>query len=150
MVENEVIIGTDLGVWYSKNFNESSPNWTQSYNGMSNVMVTDLDMRDDYKVFAATYGRGVFSSNFESDTPQLSLEDPVPSSLNIKQAESGTFTMKYKVTGGYDGVTKFTISGGPTGATYTFTPANNSNINSDGEVSIKVDIPSDAEVKKNR
>jgi len=147
LVENEVIIGTDLGVWYSKNFNESSPNWSQSYNGMSNVMVTDLDMRDDYKVFAATYGRGVFSSNFETDTPQLSLEDPVPSSLNIKQAESGTFTMKYKVTGGYDGVTEFTITGGPVGATYTFTPANNSNINSDGEVSIKVDIPSDAEVK---
>ena len=147
IVEKEVIIGTDLGVWYTKNFNESSPNWSQSYNGMSNVMVTDLDMRDDYKVFAATYGRGVFSSNFEADTPKLFLEDPIPSSLSIKQAESGTFSMKYKVTGGYNSLTKFTISGGPTGASYTYTPANNSTISSNGEVSIKIDIPSDAEVK---
>ena len=58
----EVIVGTDLGVWYTKNFNDESPKWDSAFNGMSNVRVTDLDMRDDYKVFAATYGRGVFSS----------------------------------------------------------------------------------------
>ena len=62
IVGNEVIVGTDLGVWYTKNFKDSSPNWSQGFNGMSNVRVTDMDMRDDYKVFAATYGRGVFSS----------------------------------------------------------------------------------------
>ena len=34
---------------------------------MSDVRVTDLDLRlgDDYKVFAATYGLGIFSGNFE-------------------------------------------------------------------------------------
>lgn len=64
----EVIIGTDLGVWYSNNFDTATPTWSQSYNGMSNVKVTDLDMRNDNMVYAATYGRGVFSGMFTSTT----------------------------------------------------------------------------------
>ena len=63
---NEVIIGTELGVWYSNNFNTASPTWNQSYNGMSNVKVVDLDLRNDNTVFAATYGRGIFSGMFTS------------------------------------------------------------------------------------
>ena len=61
---NEVIIGTNLGVWITKNFDTTSPTWTQSYNGMSYVPVLDLDLRDDNTVFAATYGRGIFSGSF--------------------------------------------------------------------------------------
>ncbi len=64
---NEVIIGTDLGVWKTNNFSSASPNWSQSSNGMSNVIVLDLDLRDDNTVFAATYGRGIFSGKFVSD-----------------------------------------------------------------------------------
>jgi hypothetical protein len=60
----EVIIGTELGVWYTNNFNTASPIWRQSYNGMRNVKVTDLDLRNDNTVFAATYGRGIFSGAF--------------------------------------------------------------------------------------
>lgn len=69
----EVIIGTELGVWYSNNFNTATPTWNQSYNGMSNVKVTDLDLRNDNMVYAATYGRGIFSGLFTSAT--LSAED---------------------------------------------------------------------------
>ena len=65
---NEVIIGTELGVWFTNSFNTSSPTWYQSYNGMSNVKVTDLDVRNDNVVYAATYGRGVFSGAFTSTT----------------------------------------------------------------------------------
>lgn len=64
----EVIVGTELGVWYSNNFDTASPTWNQSYNGMSNVKVTDLDMRNDNMVYAATYGRGIFSGLFTSTT----------------------------------------------------------------------------------
>ena len=78
----EVIIGTELGVWYCNNFNSATPNWIQSYNGMSNVKVTDLDMRNDYTVYAATYGRGVFFSGLFTNTT-LSGVDFVNSS-NIK------------------------------------------------------------------
>ena len=38
IVPSEVIIGTDLGVWYTKNFKDSSPNWSQGFNGMSDVL----------------------------------------------------------------------------------------------------------------
>ncbi|AUC82660.1 thrombospondin type 3 repeat-containing protein [Lacinutrix sp. Bg11-31] len=64
---DEVIIGTELGVWYTNNFSAASPNWNQAFNGMSNVKVLDLDLRDDNMVFAATYGRGVFSGEFKID-----------------------------------------------------------------------------------
>ncbi|WP_284698684.1 PA domain-containing protein [Flavobacterium lacisediminis] len=69
----EVIIGTELGVWYSSNFDSATPTWNQSYNGMSNVKVMDLDLRNDNTVFAATYGRGIFSGAFTATT--LSAED---------------------------------------------------------------------------
>jgi hypothetical protein len=64
----EVIIGTELGVWYSNNFDSATPIWNQAYNGMSNVKVVDLDLRNDNTVFAATYGRGLFSGLFTNAT----------------------------------------------------------------------------------
>jgi len=70
---NEVIIGTELGVWFTNSFDTTSPVWNQSFNGMSNVKVTDLDLRDDNAVYAATYGRGVFSGIFTAAT--LANED---------------------------------------------------------------------------
>ena len=71
----EVIIGTELGVWFSNNFDTANPTWNQSYNGMSNVKVMDLDLRNDNTVFAATYGRGIFSGLFTSTT--LSSDDNI-------------------------------------------------------------------------
>lgn len=69
----QVIIGTELGVWFTENFSSSSPNWRQAYNGMSNVKVLDLDLRNDNMVFAATHGRGIFSGMFTPDF--LSVEE---------------------------------------------------------------------------
>jgi hypothetical protein len=89
----EVIVGSDLGVWYTNNFNSTTPTWYQSYNGMRNVKVTDLDLRNDNVVFAATYGRGVFSGTFtntvlNNDTftnnKNVSIyPNPVKDNLNI-------------------------------------------------------------------
>ena len=89
----EVIIGTELGVWYTNNFNAVSPIWSQSYNGMRNVKVTDLDLRNDNVVFAATYGRGIFSAPFTNavlknesfiNDNQISIfPNPVKDKLNI-------------------------------------------------------------------
>lgn len=70
---NEVIIGTELGVWFTSTFDTASPVWYQSFNGMSNVKVTDLDLRNDNAVYASTYGRGVFSGVF--DTRTLAVDD---------------------------------------------------------------------------
>ena len=40
---NEAILATQLGVWSTENFNDASPTWVQSYNGMSDVSVTAFD-----------------------------------------------------------------------------------------------------------
>ncbi|WP_066223437.1 PA domain-containing protein [Formosa haliotis] len=72
---DEVVVGTELGVWYTANFSSNSPTWKSAFNGMSNVKVLDLDMRDNNTIYAATYGRGVFSGKFTSAS--LSVEDNV-------------------------------------------------------------------------
>ena len=62
---NEVIIGTDLGVWATYDFSVAFPIWSQSQNGMKDVPVTSFDLRTvDNTVLASTYGRGVFSGAF--------------------------------------------------------------------------------------
>lgn len=65
----EVIIGTELGVWSSQTFLSDRPAWNQAYNGMSDVKVTDLDLKKGNNVvFAASYGRGIYSGQFTLGT----------------------------------------------------------------------------------
>lgn len=62
----EVIIGTYLGVWKTSNWSSTTPTWTQSNNGMSDVKVMSFDFRSvDNTILVATYGRGVFTGTFD-------------------------------------------------------------------------------------
>jgi hypothetical protein len=79
----QVLIGTELGTWWTDDFTESNPNWYTSYHGMGPVKITDLEMRDDYKVYAATYGRGIFSGQFTSDDGTVGIDDNFISSTSI-------------------------------------------------------------------
>lgn len=91
----ELMIGTDLGVWYANTFNpagtaDQALNWQQSYNGMSNVSVTDLDLQANlpasptsYKVYAATYGRGVFSGPLTNTVLSVDENDLIAKSINV-------------------------------------------------------------------
>ena len=79
----EVIIGTELGVWYTNNFSNSNPTWLTSYNGMSNVKVLDLDVRDDNVVLAATHGRGVFSGQFKAESLEVTKEKFLTSDIKL-------------------------------------------------------------------
>ena len=87
----EAVIGTELGVWRTSNFTAGSPTWTQSWNGMSDVAVFDMDFRgdsaDNNRVVAASYGRGVYSGSFGSNT-----NPPVTVTDSITLAEAGTTT----------------------------------------------------------
>ncbi|WP_299833676.1 PA domain-containing protein [uncultured Tenacibaculum sp.] len=108
----EVIIGTDLGVWKTSNFSASSPTWTRSDNGMSNVPVLDLDLRDDNVVFAATYGRGVFSGAFTAATASV---DEVLQGEKIftvyPTVSNGEFTVFAKRENGKTNINIFNLSG---------------------------------------
>lgn len=60
---NEVIIGTEAGLWATSNFLSSSPTWAQYSTGIGNVRVTSLDYRPATRtVLVSTYGRGAWTS----------------------------------------------------------------------------------------
>ncbi len=71
----QVLIGTELGTWWTQNFSNASPTWYRGTNGMNSVKVTDLELRDDNMVFASTYGRGVFSGQFTVDDGTVGFDD---------------------------------------------------------------------------
>ncbi|WP_206482255.1 T9SS type A sorting domain-containing protein [Nonlabens ponticola] len=65
LVENEVIIGTEMGIYVTTDFDSDSPTWTLTVNGMSTVKVLDLDLREaDNTILATTHGRGLFTGQF--------------------------------------------------------------------------------------
>ena len=89
--EDEVIIGTELGVWKTNNFTNPSPNWTVAEEGMSDVAVHDMVFRGssatNNRVVAATYGRGIYVGSFSANT-----NAPVTNTDSITLLEGGTAT----------------------------------------------------------
>ncbi|MGJ8683732.1 MAG: T9SS type A sorting domain-containing protein [Nonlabens sp.] len=67
LLTEEVIIGTEEGIYVTGNFNSASPTWTQTNNGMTSVKVVDLDLRSsDNTILATTHGRGMFTGLFNT------------------------------------------------------------------------------------
>ncbi|MCR9152995.1 MAG: T9SS type A sorting domain-containing protein [Bacteroidetes bacterium] len=63
--ENNVILATEIGVWESRNFLDSMPNWSPANTGLAHVRVDMLQLREsDYTIMAATHGRGVYTAQF--------------------------------------------------------------------------------------
>lgn len=108
----EVIIGTDLGVWTTSDITASSPKWVQAYNGMSNVPVLDMDLRDDNTVFAATYGRGVFSGKFTAES--ASVKDVI-ADVDVftvyPTVSNGSFTVFAKADAGKSTIKMYNVRG---------------------------------------
>lgn len=60
----ELVLATELGIYATKNLSATSPIWTQVNNGFANVRTDMLQLRNsDFTLVAATYGRGLFTSN---------------------------------------------------------------------------------------
>lgn len=60
---DQAVIATELGVWSTDNLNGSSTVWGASNNGLANVRVDMLQVRQSDKLLvAATHGRGLFYS----------------------------------------------------------------------------------------
>ncbi len=113
---NEVIVGTNMGIWKTSNFNSEFPTWTQSINGMSSVRVTDLEIRtEDNTVLAATYGRGLFTGKFTSDASTNEKGNELVDKVTF--TNSGTvssvleFTLKDLIQGEFFIVQMFDTSG---------------------------------------
>lgn len=79
--KNEVIVGTELGIWGTTNFLSAIPTWAQYSNGIGNVRITNLDYRPSTKtVLAATYGRGIYTTT--NTTTDLAVSDNVVADIS--------------------------------------------------------------------
>ena len=110
---DEVIIGTQLGVWRTSNFKDAAPKWTQSFDGMSNVKVTSFSLRTaDNTVMASTYGRGMFTGQFATGVASV---DEVANDSKVftmyPTVSDGNFTVFAKNTLGKTKLQLFNING---------------------------------------
>ena len=76
------IVATELGVWFSEDLTIENPIWQPAVEGMANVRVDMLRMREsDLKVLAATHGRGLYTTNF--DLAPLAIDEKENSSALV-------------------------------------------------------------------
>lgn len=60
----EVLLATEVGIWSTSDITASPVNWVSSVSGLAKVRTNMLQYRSsDHEVLAATYGRGLFTSN---------------------------------------------------------------------------------------
>ena len=72
----------------------------------------DLDVRDDNMVFAATYGRGVFSGMFTATSFSVNEEDVFANTIKLFPTVSkGQFTLTSSKTIGSTQINIFSITG---------------------------------------
>ena len=95
LLPEEVIIGTELGVWRTSDFTANNVEWVQSYNGMSDVLVVDLDLRtSDNTILATTHGRGFFTSQFTSEALSVNNYNNIQDLFSISPTLSdGNFNL---------------------------------------------------------
>ncbi|REE83713.1 putative secreted protein (Por secretion system target) [Lutibacter oceani] len=120
LLSNEVIVGTELGVWASSNFNDTSPTWTSSYNGMRDVKVVDLDLRiSDNNILATTFGRGVFTGKFSATDFTITTSNTTVTTCN----NTAVFNFDFNTSPSYNTVTTFSTSGEPGSVSINFSPS---------------------------
>lgn len=65
--KNTVYLGTTLGVYF---LNDDNSNWQTFDNKLPNVQIRDLEINEEEsKLYAATFGRGIFSSDIPKVLP---------------------------------------------------------------------------------
>ncbi|MBV8328068.1 T9SS type A sorting domain-containing protein [Chryseobacterium sp.] len=78
---NEVLIGTEMGIWGTTNFLSGAPTWSAMSGNVGNVRVTNLDYRPSTKtVLVSTYGRGAWTSQ---NTSTLATAETTPSKRDM-------------------------------------------------------------------
>jgi len=87
-------IGTDVGVFYT---NASMPDWIPYQNGLPNVVVTELEISyNDNRLWAGTYGRGLWSSDLFSITTNTNDQNYENSVVVFPNPTTGKFSVFMK------------------------------------------------------
>ena len=110
---DQVIIGTQLGIWRTANFKDANPTWVQANNGMSNVKVSSLELRTaDNTVLASTYGRGMFTGKFTAAVASVDEVIAGKKSFTVyPSTNDGNFIVYAKNTLGKSKMSIFNIRG---------------------------------------
>lgn len=113
LLNKELIVGTMLGIWITKDYTAASPVWEQAYNGMTETPIWDLDVRySDNTILASTYGRGFFTSKFNGDTLTDNSISLIENAVSIYPTISnGTFYLKSDEGLGVTRIGVYSISG---------------------------------------
>ncbi|WP_435261515.1 T9SS type A sorting domain-containing protein [Tenacibaculum sp. nBUS_03] len=121
---NTIYLGTNLGVYY---INDDLTEWKTFDNKLPNTQITDLEINEEEAIlYAATYGRGLFSSPIPRQLPSndirlLSIDKPISSQLNCEAGLAPELTVKNQGKNEITAVTiKYSIDGG-TESTYNWT-----------------------------
>jgi photosystem II stability/assembly factor-like uncharacterized protein len=78
-----ILLGTELGVWFTPNTAGTSTVWTPQSNKLPNTRIDMLRLRpSDLLLAAATHGRGIFTTNLASSTTGI---DPQPNTVGFIQ-----------------------------------------------------------------
>jgi len=73
---DQLMLATEVGVWYTTDINGKSTIWFPSNNGLANVRVDMLKIREsDWIVVAATHGRGLFYTDFFGNQLNFSVDN---------------------------------------------------------------------------
>ncbi len=111
----EVILATQLGVWVTKNFDATNPNWSQAYNGMSDASVTSFDYwavngdDNNNKIIASTYGRGVFTGSFTSNSVADTQAPSAPTNLTASNTTQTTVDLSWSASTDNVGVSGYEV-----------------------------------------
>ncbi len=111
----EVIVGTQLGVWVTNDFNATNPTWRQSQNGMSDASVTSFDYwavggnDNNNKIIASTYGRGVFTGSFTSNAAPDNQAPTAPTGLVASNVTQNSVDLNWTASTDNIGVSGYDI-----------------------------------------
>ncbi|GEC79365.1 T9SS type A sorting domain-containing protein [Flavobacterium aquatile] len=118
---NPLYLGTSLGVYYT---DDTMSQWEPFDTNLPNVSVTDLEINlEDEKIIAATYGRGIWQSAIQIQTPLNDIkfnEIQNPSSVNINCANAVTPQVSVK-NNGSNTINSVNFNYTVNAVTYTFT-----------------------------
>lgn len=108
---NHVMLATETGIWTTNGIHQSTVLWTPDNEGLANVRVDMLRMREsDYTVLAATHGRGLASAIWDITTgipENVAMDElsvyPNPSSglfnIDLKNTDETTEILVYDLSG---------------------------------------------------
>jgi len=133
---NTIYLGTTLGVYY---INDDLTTWEVFENKLPNVQVRDLDINEeDAKLYAGTYGRGVFVTDIPKVLPMndvrlLSIQEPT-NSINCSSGISPKIIVKNQGTAVISSITVNYSFDGQASSSYTW----NGTLNSEASTTIVI------------